>query len=41
MKEKINIILRIKKEITNGFLRIYYFFETFILRLHYFKLKKK
>lgn len=41
MRKKTNIILRIKKEITKGFLRIYFFFETFILRLYYFKFKKK
>ena len=41
MRKKTNIILRIKKEITKGFLRIYFFFETFVLRLYYFRFKKK
>ena len=41
MRKKTNVILRIKKEITKGFLRIYFFFETFVLRLYYFKFKKK
>ena len=41
MKKKSNVILRIKKEIAKGFLRLYYFFETFALRLYYFKFKNK
>ena len=41
MKKKLNFISRLKKEILKAFLRIYYFFETFILRLYLFKFKKK
>ena len=41
MKKKINLTLRVKKEITKLYLRIYYTFETFFLRLYYFKFKKK
>ena len=41
MKKKLNFISKFKKEIFKAFLRIYYFFETFILRLYLFKFKKK
>ena len=41
MKKKLNFIARVRKEILKAFLRIYYSFETFLLRLYLFKLKRK